>query len=532
MKSRGAWLCRAALALACPACVGDSGELTESGDPSSDTGTAATSTVEGDSETTGDGASTTGDEASTTGDEASTTADSTSTGATESDSEGPREVCVPEAFVYAPAPVELEDLRAVPIDIFDLEAEMIFYFDKKLGGIEADMTFQLGEFGGMPIFDLRQTPIEVELDGEPLDPGLIGRRVLGEDDLRSFRVLNVELEPCSVHTLTIRYIVKKPQAGGSAEPNWGSNPRSLDFGLHMADLRPGRFLEMWVPANMPWDRYALHMHIRLEGAEVEHWLITNGEIQPLGENDWQLDYPEISSADPLILIVPGDKYEYLGGEHQAANGQLIPYELYFGKMVEDPEEERDKVLGTIDELILDLGDFPHEKLVVVFWDKLLGGGMEYAGATTTSSNALRHEIFHSWWARGIEPANYSDGWIDEAWTTYVVKNGGLTSWPFDWQADPVMLFDDDPFARVTSLKSYDEGSRLFAGLSVVLGNEEMHAIMASVGEDDPHRFLSTAELERLLYCEGGEQQQLRQAFHRFVYGNSGEVLPVAADYCE
>ena len=46
-----------------------------------------------------------------------------------------------------------------------------------------------------------------------------------------------------------------------------------------------------------------------------------------------------------------------------------------------------------------------------------GRGMEYDGATTASVPALEHEVFHSWFGRGVKPARAADGWIDEAWTT-------------------------------------------------------------------------------------------------------------------
>jgi hypothetical protein len=40
--------------------------------------------------------------------------------------------------------------------------------------------------------------------------------------------------------------------------------------------------------------------------------------------------------------------------------------------------------------------------------------MEYCGATMTDPGALGHELTHSWFARGVMPANGNTGWIDEA----------------------------------------------------------------------------------------------------------------------
>jgi len=40
--------------------------------------------------------------------------------------------------------------------------------------------------------------------------------------------------------------------------------------------------------------------------------------------------------------------------------------------------------------------------------------MEYCGATMTEFSALGHELFHSYFARGVMPANGNSGWVDEA----------------------------------------------------------------------------------------------------------------------
>jgi hypothetical protein len=44
--------------------------------------------------------------------------------------------------------------------------------------------------------------------------------------------------------------------------------------------------------------------------------------------------------------------------------------------------------------------------------------MEHAGATITTIHALSHELCHSWFGRGVLPADGRSGWIDEAITTW------------------------------------------------------------------------------------------------------------------
>ena len=62
-----------------------------------------------------------------------------------------------------------------------------------------------------------------------------------------------------------------------------------------------------------------------------------------------------------------------------------------------------------------LGPFPMPRgLSVVLTQS--GGGMEYYGATTTSLRALRHEVFHMYYACSTVARTYRDSWWDEAIT--------------------------------------------------------------------------------------------------------------------
>jgi hypothetical protein len=53
-----------------------------------------------------------------------------------------------------------------------------------------------------------------------------------------------------------------------------------------------------------------------------------------------------------------------------------------------------------------------------FTANIEGGGMEYAGATTASVGSLSHELCHSWFGRGVLPADGRSGWIDEGICTW------------------------------------------------------------------------------------------------------------------
>jgi hypothetical protein len=113
-----------------------------------------------------------------------------------------------------------------------------------------------------------------------------------------------------------------------------------------------------------------------------------------------------------------------------------------------------------------------------------GRGMEYDGATTASVGALEHEVFHSWFGRGVKPARASDGWIDEAWTVWSTSSR-RSEQPRFFEAElsleepPVVLYPPHPWSRHTAVEAYTDGARLFAGLAYQFGGaNRLRAAMA------------------------------------------------------
>jgi hypothetical protein len=218
--------------------------------------------------------------------------------------------------------------------------------------------------------------------------------------------------------------------------------------------------------------------------------------------------------------------------HPAINGQDIAYEVWTDdSLLSSPFTHAASMVAWLDEFVLSTGDYPHPRVTAYLYQTQRS--MEYAGGTTSSPAAFEHELFHSWWARGLEPARYADGWIDEAWTVFNTTAGiELVPVALDWNAPPLQLYDPHPFARDTPDASYTNGRLLFAGLAVIMGLDPLREAMAELYMQAPlPRSITTAELERHLYCASGEQPQVRQAFHRFVYGLDGDADVPGVDYC-
>ena len=147
--------------------------------------------------------------------------------------------------------------------------------------------------------------------------------------------------------------------------------------------------------------------------------------------------------------------------------------------------------------------------------------MEYDGGTTSGEGALRHEAFHSWFARGLKPASQADAWWDEAWTLYSDEGANGAS-RFDFSEPPVLLRSPNPWVRVTSPDAYQKGRRFFEGVAAALGPMELRSHMRELYTHHNERPITTMYLEDFLINQSG-CADLAAAFNRFVYGLADPV---------
>jgi aminopeptidase N len=152
-------------------------------------------------------------------------------------------------------------------------------------------------------------------------------------------------------------------------------------------------------------------------------------------------------------------------------------------------------------------------------------GMEYDGATTASVPALEHEVFHSWFGRGIKPARASDGWIDEAWTTWSTstrEGGRFQSEELPPDDPPVVLCPPSPWSRHTPTESYRQGARLMAGLAHLLGGpERLRQAMATWYRQNAGGFVTTDNLES--HLTAWSSKDVAALFNRYVHGKEDET---------
>ncbi len=386
----------------------------------------------------------------------------------------------------APPPVTVGSRRVVAPSVERIRAALRFDVATARATAEATVDFCGGAVDGYPALDLRQPLDWVRLDGRELPTDAWAHADLGGGGDSRMRVLDIVVDAGSRHVLEVGYQLETPDCVGSQPIGWTHDGVTFDF--WMSDLQPGRYLEMWVPAPLVHDRFALHLEVAVEGTDRPHLLLANtaGVDADPARRTWSVLYPtHFTALSPMLVLGPADALEVRRSAFGlAGRGRSLG-------LVTARHSDADADLGACEAdlqgwlsyLATRYPPWVHgDTYWAVIWAP--GRGMEYDGATTASVAALEHEVFHSWFGRGVKPARASDGWIDEAFTVWSTAahraeppRYGAEHLPLD--ETPVVLYPSHPWSRHTPLESYREGARLFSGIAHLLGGpDRLRAAMA------------------------------------------------------
>ncbi len=359
------------------------------------------------------------------------------------------------------------------------------------------------------MFDLRQRVTSAAVDGQAVDPAAVAPRPTG------VREISLPLDDGD-HELALQYEVDTPGCAEAVPLGWTTQRPGIVFDFWMSDLHPGRYLEMWVPAPLCDDQFQLTLDAEVAEAG-SHQIFTNGKLMPGPGGVQRVTYPpHFTSLSPMLVIVPVDRYDQISSHEDG-----ITLETF---KLAGPEIDLAACHVTVAECVAHnrrrFGDYAHDgRFLTYVWGSTRG--MEYDGGTTASVAALEHEVFHSWFGRGVKPASASDGWIDEAFTTwYTAPAPRPRQWaqPFDWSEPPMVLRPPSRLARYTPRESYVAGARFFAGVASVLGVDGLCDVMGSLYRQRRGGFVSTDELESHLSTAAGSD--FGPAFSRWIHGRS------------
>jgi hypothetical protein len=235
-----------------------------------------------------------------------------------------------------------------------------------------------------------------------------------------------------------------------------------------SDLEERNFLERYLPASFEYDQVKMNFEVNFIGGENQI-IYTNGKVTSKSRSVYSISYPKHFNVSSIFFhTVPKGETNESRGSFRSLDGREIPVVVYNKSSswtgAAGMDRMKAKALEIFNELEKDYGAWPHEQLIIYNAGM---GGMEYCGATMTDSGALGHELFHSYFARGMMPANGNSGWIDEAlasWrdsfyprTTSLSGTSGMSNHPY--------------YTRTTDTAAYSFGARFMAYLDGKLADK-------------------------------------------------------------
>ena len=402
----------------------------------------------------------------------------------------------------APPKFSYETKNAVFVDFSNVQLNLVF--DAATGKTTASATINFSvAHEGMPIFDLIPKPTRVELDGADVPLGSVF--LLKDPDRQStLRAVGVEVQASQNHVLEIEYQL-------TDEVSYSDG--AVAAGFFMSDLTDREYWEQYAPTNYEYDQYQQTVNVEVVGTDRAHELFVNGVVTDLGFNRWQVQYPGyFTSSSFYFHMAAKGRFAVERSTYEGING-VIPLTVYSGSQ-SNVTRGMTNLKRYLSELEGTYGSFAHASFTAYITDT--GGGMEYCGATITSLGALGHETTHSWFARGVMPANGNAGWIDEAiasWRDDGYPRGNGTV------GTPRILGGFSPYKRYTTRDAYSYGAELMADFDAMLASTRFSGLRNMLKEffgGFKRQTITTpifqSQIERAL------GQNMQQFFDRNVYG--------------
>lgn len=397
---------------------------------------------------------------------------------------------IKDAKTYAPLDIQAQRLR-LSFDVITGKA-----FGKSI------ITF-IPRAQGRPYFELLCPITEFRLDGvvvsstEVQDPEGQGQR---------FWALDQSLSIGATHTLEIDY-----QLASDKITFTNGGVRLL---TNMTDLNSANFIEHWVPVTFEDDAFTLELELAVLGASSTHQIFSNGEVSTTSPDLWKIKFPNYFTKSSFYVHLTNSPslstqtFTYQGAE------KTIPVTVYGSSS--DLVNDAVAILPSLfKEFEDDFGPYPHDSFIAYMHSG--GGGMEYAGATITSLGALDHELFHSWFARSVMPAEGRSGWIDEAFASW--RDNGYFQAPSLLQRSATNLSNYSPYRKSTPSNCYRDGRHLVAELDRELAEfGGMKVLMRLFFERYRNRVVTTEEFWDFLNTMSGAN--LSAYFTRYAFGNA------------
>lgn len=416
---------------------------------------------------------------------------------------------VTDDLARAPQAFAFQNSKAVYIDIQDAHYHIVYDMAAKAASVEATLRFVTQE-PGYPMLDFVQAPQEVLLNGVSVQAS----EVQTPDRATKMRVIAQDIS-LGEHTLKIKLPL-------TALIDWSNGGVSSAFWT--SDLSERSFIEKYIPTNLEFDRYGMSFDIHFKNAQVKQAVYANGEIEYVNDQQVKIQFPAHFNASALFFhTTPETVMRESRLTFNSIDGRQIPVRIYLKpSMLSNPATQLKKLEGMtlkiLAELEADYGPFPHPSVTIY---NAGAGGMEYHGATMTSESALGHELIHSYFARGMMPANGNAGWIDEAIASWR-DNGYPRGGAFSGNANMAGRAD---YTRFTDRQAYSFGAKFMASLDNHLKDQGgLRPMLKQVIEN--HLFSPFFTEDFVSWIEGFSRTNLLPIFKRHVYSQKQDSIPM------
>jgi len=361
---------------------------------------------------------------------------------------------------HLPPSFSYHDAQAVFADFQTADYDITYDVTHQKASAQATIVFDTIE-AGYPIFDSVETPSALTLDGQSVSQELIAT----PSQETQVRVLSTEIAP-GRHALTVTLPITRSVT---------FDDQGVESEFWTTDLTDRGYLERYLPANFIFDRVAMTFHVHLIGSlfhssldSSSQVIYTNGSIEAQDAQNATITYPPYFNATAIFFhLVEARSVEALPFTYHSINGRAVPSVVYRPRP-SHPDghlaEIRDAMIADLSAMEQNFGPFLHPSLTGYIAGS---GGMEYCGAFTASESAVNHELYHSYAARGIMPADGNAGWIDEAlavWWTSGMPSNKRMSGSSHMASHPI-------YTRTTDEDAYGYGMRFFAYLNWLLKDQ-------------------------------------------------------------
>ncbi|MFP5385642.1 MAG: hypothetical protein ACLGHN_06150 [Bacteriovoracia bacterium] len=348
-------------------------------------------------------------------------------------------------LVHRPKSFSTAKGKAVFVDFITADYDISYNSALKSSSVTATIKFNAPE-SGHPIFDSVEAPLSIKLNGKEVT----ATETRTPSSETTVRVVDEAISSGS-HTLVIQVPLK-------ALVDYTSE--GIKSAFWTSDLSERNFLERYMPANLEYDQVKMTFSVSFEGGKNKQKIYTNGVVRAAkkaGKSVYKITYPSYFNASSIFFhTVPEGATNELEFSLRSVDGRNVPVVVYTSKSMwgGGASLDRLKTLTTeiFHELEGDYGAWPHPTLVIY---NAGSGGMEYCGATMTSTSALGHELFHSYFARGVMPANGNSGWLDEALASW--RDSGYQT--LDTLSGRSMMSAHPYYTRTTDRAAYSFGER-------------------------------------------------------------------------